>query len=333
MALIKCKNCGREISDEGLYCTYCGALITKSASEENVLFGGKKINRCDICGFCFNEESFCPRCGWKVGTEDSVENRIKRIPDFDKNLYGSILLPKKPSFLSHFLLLLCVAIIIGCLLSFLIPSPFTLLTIPIVAFLIYKFIAKEAYEDDVKAWKGKKENFDKYRLNKYFEIKSKEEKEQKINVFRKIPSQVTFYEDPLKRNNARAVPTVAYVANSKNQKIIVIYENNNYKEIPFENIIGCQVSENKSISSSIGRAIVGGIIAGETGAIIGATNKPEIVSSYMVSIFLNTIDEPKYDIELIKKPIPRNHIAYGEALKFSNYVHASIESILSNSEK
>ena len=117
MALIKCKNCGREISDEGLYCTYCGALITKSASEENVLFGGKKINRCDICGFCFNEESFCPRCGWKVGTEDSVENRIKRIPDFDKNLYGSILLPKKPSFL-------------------LLPLPFPLLVLLVVVFLL-----------------------------------------------------------------------------------------------------------------------------------------------------------------------------------------------------
>lgn len=355
--MIKCEECGREISSKTSRCPYCGCPVEikqsekvrvvpkkkkdelkdkseflnsdKEISEKTKLFGGRVKNRCSICGFGFND-NFCPRCGWKVGTEDSVENRIKHIPNFDEDLYNSIKLPPKPSLTMDIIVIISIAVAIGSLFSVLISSFLGMFTIPIISFFLYKHMSKESYEANIKIWENKKEHFDEYRLKEYFVLKPIKEKEQEINAFKKIPSQATFFKDPLKRHNSHPIPTISYVVDSKNKNIIIIYENKRYDKIPFNKIIGFQISENKGVSSSIGRALVGGLIAGETGAIIGATNKPETISLYAISIFLNTIDEPKYDIELINEPIPRNHIAYKEALEFSNYIHASIESILSN---
>ena len=147
--MIKCEECGREINQKISRCPYCGCPVEikqsekmrvipkkkkneskdetellnndREFSEKTELFGGRVKNRCNICGFGFND-NFCPRCGWKVGTEDSVENRIKHIPNFDEDLYNSIKLPPKPSFVLDILMIICVAVIISGFLVAFIPS-------------------------------------------------------------------------------------------------------------------------------------------------------------------------------------------------------------------
>lgn len=62
MALIKCPECGREISDKAEKCIYCG----RSLREEN--------KHCPECGVELREDvSRCPNCGYPIKKEEQSE--------------------------------------------------------------------------------------------------------------------------------------------------------------------------------------------------------------------------------------------------------------------
>ena len=67
MALIKCPNCGEEISDKAEKCVHCGAELPKPEPEPEVLI-------CEECGTILNDtDEICPRCGCPV-TRPSAAN-------------------------------------------------------------------------------------------------------------------------------------------------------------------------------------------------------------------------------------------------------------------
>lgn len=69
MALIKCSECGKEISDKAKSCIHCGCPI-----EEEELF------TCDNCGADVREEdTVCPKCGC-IFEEDEAE-KIKFVKE------------------------------------------------------------------------------------------------------------------------------------------------------------------------------------------------------------------------------------------------------------
>lgn len=80
------------------------------------------------------------------------------------------------------------------------------------------------------------------------------------------------------------------------QKQLLIYKvatsldmNQFFNAIPFETIIACELLEDNStvLKSGVGRAVVGAAIAGEVGAIIGASSREssDMVNSLIVRIF------------------------------------------------
>lgn len=60
MALIKCSECGEEISDKAISCPYCGVLV------EN-----EQLIKCSECGadVIFDSE-FCPNCGCSIHNDE-----------------------------------------------------------------------------------------------------------------------------------------------------------------------------------------------------------------------------------------------------------------------
>lgn len=63
MALIKCPNCGQDISDKAEKCPHCGSVLIK---KEAVI---KEI-RCEECGTVLSEtDEVCPNCGCPVTKE------------------------------------------------------------------------------------------------------------------------------------------------------------------------------------------------------------------------------------------------------------------------
>ncbi len=75
MALIKCENCGKEISDKTSKCIHCGTEIGMMKGESS------ESNQCKECGVVVLEtDTFCPNCGCPISkTENKSQKNNKMI--------------------------------------------------------------------------------------------------------------------------------------------------------------------------------------------------------------------------------------------------------------
>lgn len=101
-----------------------------------------------------------------------------------------------------------------------------------------------------------------------------------------------------------------FMVDDSNEQLIIVHTEAatiTHRILLFKEICGIEISENgysifrKSTSSVVGRALVGGILLGDTGAIIGGTTarseETKMFDSYKIIIQLSNIDAPIYEIE------------------------------------
>lgn len=133
---------------------------------------------------------------------------------------------------------------------------------------------------------------------------------------------------------------IVAIDNSK-RELVVFYRLKLNKIISFDSIIECRISENSSPleTGGVGRAIVGGLLAGDTGAIVGANTRKtkNMLNNFSVNIVINDINEPIYTMNLVNSAFDINS-AFGLAnykniLEFANKVYATIQTILNDNEK
>lgn len=97
-----------------------------------------------------------------------------------------------------------------------------------------------------------------------------------------------------------------------------------------------EVIENGSAISSggLGRAALGAVTFGGTGAIVGAvTGKKKtktVIEKLQIKIMLNDLSNPVLYIDLIKKPIKQNSKEYVSAVKRADNVLSSLNTVLSD---
>ena len=128
----------------------------------------------------------------------------------------------------------------------------------------------------------------------------------------------------------------AMAINKEKKELYFLFNDELDKLIKYESIIECKIIENSSVvnSGGIGRAIVGGLIAGDSGAIVGANTRKSknIVSSLLIRIVTKEIDEPLYTLELLDYQIDTNKQLYAnlykQAMEFANNVYATIQAII-----
>ena len=78
MAIIKCPECGHQISEKATNCPSCGVEIAG------------KIVRCDHCGeVYFNDEILCPNCHAPQPTHHHVESAEEEPDTEDREAVGS----------------------------------------------------------------------------------------------------------------------------------------------------------------------------------------------------------------------------------------------------
>ena len=121
------------------------------------------------------------------------------------------------------------------------------------------------------------------------------------------------------------------IAIDDSQKLICISTSKDQHDIiPFSEIIGCEIKEDSSIIGGVGRAVVGGVIAGGAGAIVGAnTAKKKSVRSFQVIIYRENIKCPQIILSTLKFSAKTNDDRYLDSVKFANNVNASIKVIVS----
>ena len=85
MAIIKCPECGQDISDKAKKCIHCGKVFV----EEEI---GKVFVVCAECGAELAEtDEYCPNCGCPVSKNNPVQKKSKRTPVIIITIVGVII--------------------------------------------------------------------------------------------------------------------------------------------------------------------------------------------------------------------------------------------------
>ena len=123
--------------------------------------------------------------------------------------------------------------------------------------------------------------------------------------------------------------SVRFVVDEGHKQVFISKANSPMEAIPFSEIIGCEIIIDSEVAGGVGRAIVGGAIAGGVVAIVGATTAKKHISTYQVVINRETIRSPQLVIDLINKNTKTDDPDYKNAVRFATGINSSIKAILS----
>lgn len=126
---------------------------------------------------------------------------------------------------------------------------------------------------------------------------------------------------------------VRYIVDNSHRSVYIYLGDSAPIKLPFSEITGCEILVDSEVTGGVGRAVVGGAIAGGAGAIIGATTAKKNVLSYKIVIYRRNLSNPSTEIVLINTDTPKNNPIYKQAVDFSSKVNASIKAIISTIEK
>jgi hypothetical protein len=119
-----------------------------------------------------------------------------------------------------------------------------------------------------------------------------------------------------------------------NHKLIALTDSYKFAidVVPFKDILECKIVEDNAtiMEGGVGRALVGGLIAGGTGAIVGATTRStkNVVNSMQLQIITTDVAHSLRKLDIITREIPRDSTAYAYATDFIQKVYASLTSII-----
>lgn len=104
------------------------------------------------------------------------------------------------------------------------------------------------------------------------------------------------------------------------------------KTIPYSEIIGFSILTDEQVSGGVGRAIVGGMLAGGVGAVVGAVTQKKQISSYKAIMYKNTISEPNY-MFTFTGPRKTTDLDYVQAKDFAEKINSTVKAIIANNEQ
>lgn len=197
-----------------------------------------------------------------------------------------------------------------------------------IALGIYQF-SSEREKSNIKAEKYKKDY-----------TQGKQQFSERFNVSKSF--QLVFTSFKMKTSSKDApeiqldcsIPNKAFYIDNINNKIAFFDKKQllTYNIYNSNTFIDCELLEDNStiMKNGIGRAVVGGIIAGGTGAIVGATTRKSrnVVSSIRIRIITNDATNALIELDILETEIERNAEDYKKAFKFANEIYASVVSLM-----
>lgn len=119
-----------------------------------------------------------------------------------------------------------------------------------------------------------------------------------------------------------------YIVDDIKKNIYIIDKNGKIREFAFDKVSGCEILIDSEVIGGVGRSVVGGILAGSTGAVVGALTAKKQVTSFVVVVYLAEIAQPMIELTLINKTAYTNGYNYSNAQSFAVNVDASIRAII-----
>lgn len=100
------------------------------------------------------------------------------------------------------------------------------------------------------------------------------------------------------------------------------------RKILLSEIVDVQVDCDGEVQGGVGRAVVGGLLAGGVGAIVGASTAKKQITYFDIILTCRSISDPVLLFRLIKSPVSTSSEQYKQALDFSRKVSASIKALM-----
>lgn len=167
------------------------------------------------------------------------------------------------------------------------------------------------------------------------QIKSNKEAYEKMQADFLTDNKITItveycFSDNYYKNNISWANSnnVRFIVDRPHEKVVVFSKGGLKEFISFNSIIGCEIITDSKVTGGVKRAVVGGFIAGDAGAIIGAATAKPHVMSYKIVIYKKDVSSPKTEIVLIKEKKSTKDSDYADAVRFAENVNAVIKAIV-----
>lgn len=139
-----------------------------------------------------------------------------------------------------------------------------------------------------------------------------------------------------------AVGFLAYFNDKKQEAALVqcvqlLPKKKNYQYIPYKNIIGYELlDDGKPVTSGgLGRAVVGGVIAGGAGAIVGAITgrkTKEMSENLRVKVLVKNMSRSYFNCPLLVSKVSKDSGLYKSAIKDGKALCQKLDSIISKNQ-
>lgn len=117
------------------------------------------------------------------------------------------------------------------------------------------------------------------------------------------------------------------------KKKLYVFDKDHRVGTQYTDIIGCEIYSDSAVVGGIKRAAVGGILAGDTGAVVGAMTAKPYIMSYKVVIYRANISMPTIELTLIKQKTETKDKDYNAAVDFARDLLATIKVIVYQNAK
>jgi len=150
----------------------------------------------------------------------------------------------------------------------------------------------------------------------------------------------------LKQNNFKVDKTYDIISFGINKQVLFDFDSNkiaildaianSIDYVEFNKIVDCEIIEDNTtiMKGGIGRAVVGGVLAGGVGAIVGAGTRgsSDVVRNLAIRIITNDISNSLVMITLIAGKTKRDSVDYINCMASAQGIYSTIISILNSSK-
>lgn len=163
-------------------------------------------------------------------------------------------------------------------------------------------------------------------------IKNEESERRFLEEHNVIITKEYVYSDSYYENNISLSNciSVRFIVDQRHKKIVVMSTKDIREIIGFSDLIGAEIVIDSQVTGGVGRAVVGGVLAGGAGAVVGAMTAKKHIMSYKIVIYQKNLSNPKIEIPLIWEKKSCKDKDYLKAVEFSDNINATIRAIINS---
>ena len=160
----------------------------------------------------------------------------------------------------------------------------------------------------------------------------KEQATQNQEQIEKRLEELNFKEDKELCLTLNSISPKMKIDTHNKQIALCDYNKDELKIIPFQNLLECQIVEDNTtiLEGGVGRAVVGGALAGGAGAIVGATTRKskDVTKNLSIKIITSDLNDSLIVIPILETTTNRESDKYKKAWTIAQETHATISSII-----